>query len=79
MDGGNNDVRIIGVVALLIMVIVCAVGMDWEAKAQNFLVVTIFIAIVDYLVGTGIGPTSDEARAKGFVGFSSIFNCFRFM
>lgn len=34
IDNGVNDVRIIGAVALLVMCIVCAVGMDWESKAQ---------------------------------------------
>lgn len=34
IDGGNNDVRIIGCVALVIMIIICAVGMEWESKAQ---------------------------------------------
>lgn len=60
-----------GVPAILIMVIVCAVGMDWEAKAQNFLVITIVAAIIDYVVGTILGPTSNEEIAQGFVGFSS--------
>lgn len=60
-----------GVPAILIMVIVCAVGMDWEAKAQNFLVITIVAAIIDYVVGTILGPTSSEEIAQGFVGFSS--------
>lgn len=34
VDGGNNDVRIIGTVALLLMIMICAVGMEWESKAQ---------------------------------------------
>ncbi|XP_073989263.1 sodium potassium chloride cotransporter [Rhodnius prolixus] len=70
VDGGVNDTRIVGVVAILIMVIICAVGMEWESKAQNFLVVIILAAILNFLVGAVIGPTSDTARAKGFHGFS---------
>ena len=34
IDGGNNDVRIIGCVALIVMVLICAIGMEWESKAQ---------------------------------------------
>lgn len=32
IDGGVNDVRLVGIIAILIMIIICAVGMDWEAK-----------------------------------------------
>lgn len=69
IDNDVNDTRIIGSVALLVMVIICAVGMDWEAQAQNFLVVAIVVAIADFLIGTLIGPNEEE-MAKGFVGFS---------
>lgn len=62
-----------GIPAILLMVIICAVGMDWESKAQNFLVTTIFAAILVYIIGTLIGPTSDQERAEGFVGFSCKF------
>ncbi|XP_022836158.1 bumetanide-sensitive sodium-(potassium)-chloride cotransporter-like, partial [Spodoptera litura] len=34
IDGGLNDVRIVGAVALVVMCFICAVGMDWESKAQ---------------------------------------------
>lgn len=34
IDNGVNDVRIVGAVALVVMCIICAVGMDWESKAQ---------------------------------------------
>ncbi|CAB3385412.1 Hypothetical predicted protein [Cloeon dipterum] len=75
IDGGINDVRIIGMVALVIMIIICAVGMDWEVKAQNVLVVIISGAIVDFIVGTLRGPESDEEVAKGFPGLSlDLFN-----
>lgn len=73
IDNGVNDTRIVGSVALLVMVIICAVGMDWEAQAQNFLVVAIVVAIADFLIGTLIGPNEEE-MAKGFVGFSSKLN-----
>lgn len=71
MDGGVNDVRIVGTIAIIVMVIICAVGMEWEAKAQNFLIVTILIAIFNFLIGVIVGPTNDDQIAKGFTGFSS--------
>lgn len=34
IDNSVNDVRIVGTVALIVMCVICAVGMDWESKAQ---------------------------------------------
>lgn len=71
IDGGINDVRIVGVSAIFVMILICAVGMEWESKAQNFLIAIIVGAILDFLIGTIVGPLSDEQRSKGFMGFSS--------
>ncbi|CAH0588109.1 unnamed protein product [Chrysodeixis includens] len=71
IDGGLNDVRIVGAVALLVMCIICAVGMDWESKAQNFLIAIIVGAMVDFVVGTIMGPSSNQEIANGFVGLST--------
>ncbi|XP_028130937.1 bumetanide-sensitive sodium-(potassium)-chloride cotransporter isoform X2 [Diabrotica virgifera virgifera] len=71
VDGKVNDTRIIGTVATLVMILICAVGMEWESKAQNFLIAAIVGAMVDFIVGTIIGPTSDLQRAQGFVGFNT--------
>lgn len=65
IDGGVNDTRIIGTIAILVMVIICAVGMDWESKAQNFLVVVIVAAIINFIIGVLMGPKSLEDQAKG--------------
>ncbi|XP_063908850.1 bumetanide-sensitive sodium-(potassium)-chloride cotransporter isoform X1 [Zophobas morio] len=70
IDAGINDARIVGCIALVVMIMICAVGMEWESKAQNFLIVAIVAAMVDFVVGTIIGPTSDEQRAQGFTGFN---------
>lgn len=37
---------------------------------QNFLIVVIVVAIINYIVGALIGPSSDVERAKGFVGIN---------
>lgn len=34
IDNGPNDTRIVGAIALLVMCVICAVGMDWETKTQ---------------------------------------------
>lgn len=71
IDGGLNDTRVVGIVAIIIMIMICAIGMEWESKAQNFLIAIIVGAMVDFLVGTILGPTSDLQRAQGFVGFNA--------
>ncbi|XP_071450086.1 bumetanide-sensitive sodium-(potassium)-chloride cotransporter [Hetaerina americana] len=71
VDGGVNDVRIVGVVAIFIMVIICAIGMEWESKAQNLLVVIIVGAIIDFIGGAIRGPASDLDKARGFTGLSA--------
>lgn len=53
------------------MILICAVGMDWEAKAQNFLIAAILGAMIDFIVGTFMGPKSLQEQAKGFTGFNS--------
>ncbi|KAJ8718571.1 hypothetical protein PYW08_002808 [Mythimna loreyi] len=70
IDNGPHDTRIIGAIALLVMCIICAVGMDWETKTQNFLMVIIIAAIVNFVIGAAIGPTTDEKKARGFVGLN---------
>lgn len=36
---------------------------------QNFLIAIIVGAILDFIIGTAIGPTDDLERAQGFSGF----------
>uniref|UniRef100_A0A2C9GV90 Uncharacterized protein n=1 Tax=Anopheles dirus TaxID=7168 RepID=A0A2C9GV90_9DIPT len=71
VDGGVNDMRIVGTVTIVIMVVICAVGMDWETKAQNFLVIAIAVAIGGFILGVFLGPRTDADRGKGFTGLSS--------
>lgn len=70
IDGDVNDVRIIGTAALAIMIIICAVGMEWETKAQNFLVAIIVAAIFNFIIGAAMGTSEPIKEAQGFVGFS---------
>ncbi|KAH8407263.1 hypothetical protein KR222_011792 [Zaprionus bogoriensis] len=71
VDNGINDIRIVGTITLLLLILICCVGMEWETKAQNFLIVTIVLAIFNFLIGAAIGPRGDEDLiSKGFVGFS---------
>lgn len=71
VDGGVNDIRIVGAIALAVMIFICAVGMEWETKAQNFLLAIIVAAIFNFIIGSIMGPSTDEQKAQGFTGFSS--------
>lgn len=42
---------------------------------QNFLIVIIVVAILNYIIGSSFGPTKDEEIAQGFVGI----NCKMFL
>ncbi|CAB3372416.1 Hypothetical predicted protein [Cloeon dipterum] len=70
IDGGLHDVQIYGTIALLVMICICILGMDWEVKAQNVLVVIITAAVVDFVVGTILGPTDNIEVVQGFEGWS---------
>lgn len=35
IDGGVNDVRLVGVIAIFVMILICAVGMEWESKVTD--------------------------------------------
>jgi hypothetical protein len=38
LNGGTNDVRIIGIITNLILLVIALVGMSWEAKVYIFLI-----------------------------------------
>lgn len=71
LDNDLDFIRVVGVIAILIMVLICANGVEWAAKADNLLVALILIACVDFFVGTFLGPQNDPLLiAQGFNGFS---------
>ncbi|KAH8296601.1 hypothetical protein KR054_008494 [Drosophila jambulina] len=71
VDGGVQDVRIIGCVTILLLLIIVVVGMEWEAKAQIGLLIILLVAIADFVIGSFIGPKSDVELAKGFLGYNA--------
>jgi len=90
VDGDITDVRIVGSVTILLLLIIVVVGMEWEAKvrminfsifvhfhnfsmflqAQIGLLIILLAAIADFLIGSFIGPKSEEEKAKGFLGYN---------
>uniref|UniRef100_A0A1B0CV09 Uncharacterized protein n=2 Tax=Lutzomyia longipalpis TaxID=7200 RepID=A0A1B0CV09_LUTLO len=71
VDNGVHDVRIIGTITIIALLAIVVIGMEWEAKAQVGLLIILLVAIVDFLIGTFIGPKSEVEIAKGFVGYNA--------
>ncbi|XP_058454555.1 bumetanide-sensitive sodium-(potassium)-chloride cotransporter isoform X2 [Malaya genurostris] len=71
IDGDVQDIRIIGCITIVILLGIVVIGMEWEAKAQVVLLIILLVAIVDFLIGTLIGPKSDLDMARGFVGYNA--------
>uniref|UniRef100_T1IQU6 SLC12A transporter C-terminal domain-containing protein n=1 Tax=Strigamia maritima TaxID=126957 RepID=T1IQU6_STRMM len=69
VDADINDMRIIGCVTACVLICIIMIGMEWEQKAQVFLLVVLLVAITDVIVGSFL-PT-DEEKGWGFVGWSS--------
>uniref|UniRef100_W5L1V3 Solute carrier family 12 member 2 n=1 Tax=Astyanax mexicanus TaxID=7994 RepID=W5L1V3_ASTMX len=64
-----NDVRIVGTITVLILLGISVAGMEWEAKAQIFLLVILISAIFNYFIGTFIPLESKEKY--GFFGYDA--------
>ncbi|XP_034770356.1 solute carrier family 12 member 3-like [Acipenser ruthenus] len=65
-----NDIRIIGVITVVVLLGVCMAGMEWESKAQILFFVVILISFVNYFVGTVI-PANEEKQSKGFFNYKA--------
>uniref|UniRef100_A0A8D3DRP8 Solute carrier family 12 member 2 n=1 Tax=Scophthalmus maximus TaxID=52904 RepID=A0A8D3DRP8_SCOMX len=59
-----NDIRIIGTITVILLLGISVAGMEWEAKAQIFLLFVLITAIINYFIGTFI-----PVKAKESVGF----------
>jgi len=63
-----NDVRIIGSVTLVLILVLAFVGMDWVTRVQKGLLVLLVFSQLDFLAGSFI-PRSDAVYSKGFTGW----------
>ncbi|GBM78309.1 Bumetanide-sensitive sodium-(potassium)-chloride cotransporter [Araneus ventricosus] len=66
---GVNDIRVSGIICLLLMMSITGIGMAFENKTQMVLLVILLVAMMDYFVGACFPPT-DEQKAQGFMGWS---------
>ncbi|XP_072764865.1 bumetanide-sensitive sodium-(potassium)-chloride cotransporter [Anoplolepis gracilipes] len=70
VDCATTDIRIIGCITIVVLLIIVIIGLEWEAKAQVFLLIILLLAIADFMIGSFIGPKSEQERAKGFIGYN---------
>uniref|UniRef100_A0A4W5NJY4 Solute carrier family 12 member 2 n=1 Tax=Hucho hucho TaxID=62062 RepID=A0A4W5NJY4_9TELE len=64
-----NDIRIVGTITVILLLGISVAGMEWEAKAQIFLLVVLITAIFNYFIGSFIPLQSKESQ--GFFGYDS--------
>uniref|UniRef100_A0A7N9AY68 Solute carrier family 12 member 2 n=1 Tax=Mastacembelus armatus TaxID=205130 RepID=A0A7N9AY68_9TELE len=67
MTDQTNDIRIIGTITVILLLGISVAGMEWEAKAQIFLLVVLITAIVNFFIGTFIPVKLKEP--VGFFGY----------
>ncbi|KAF2355245.1 Amino acid permease/ SLC12A domain, partial [Trinorchestia longiramus] len=70
LDGGVNDIRAVGTVVLLTLMVLAIVGMDWVTRVQMGMFVLLVCSQLDVIIGSFIGPLDDESMARGFVGWN---------
>lgn len=64
-----------GCITIVLLLLIVMFGLEWEAKAQIGLLIILLLAIVDFMIGTIIGPKDDQERAKGFIGYNGNTYC----
>lgn len=65
----SNDIRIVGLITVVILLGITMIGLEWVVRAQMLLLIVLVISILNVLIGTFVGPQSDESRSRGFVGY----------
>lgn len=64
-----NDIRLIGCVTMVCILILAIVGLDWVNRVELGLLGLLLIAQLDFIIGSFLPPT-DVKKASGFVGYS---------
>nr|CAH0110929.1 unnamed protein product [Daphnia galeata] len=70
VDGGLNDIRIIGSITLVVLCCIVSIGMEWEAKAQLLFMGILIVALANFIVGSILGPSGVDELSKGMVGYN---------
>ncbi|XP_046677992.1 LOW QUALITY PROTEIN: bumetanide-sensitive sodium-(potassium)-chloride cotransporter-like [Homalodisca vitripennis] len=69
IDNSTNDIRLIGSVTLIGILVLAFVGMDWVTRTQMCLLVVLLFSQIDFVIGTILGPKNNVEIAKGFTGY----------
>ncbi len=70
LDGGTNDIRLVGLATALVLMGVCLIGTGFESRMQMGLLAILLVSLLNYIVGTLI-PPSEAKTAVGITGYSS--------
>ncbi|KAK9508116.1 hypothetical protein O3M35_007849 [Rhynocoris fuscipes] len=70
LDNGTNDIRVVGVVTLVGILVLAFVGMDWVTRTQMCLLMVLIASQIDFVIGSIVGPKTDLEEARGFVGYN---------
>ncbi|KAJ4451627.1 hypothetical protein ANN_03096, partial [Periplaneta americana] len=70
IDGDTNDIRVVGLITLIGILVLAIVGMDWVTRTQMCLLFVLIASQVDFVVGSFLGPQDDDEVSKGFVGYN---------
>ncbi|XP_067144436.1 solute carrier family 12 member 2-like isoform X2 [Centruroides vittatus] len=69
IDGGLNDIRIIGCCTVVFLLGIAIIGTEWESKAQVVLLIILLVSMFDFVIGSFIPPNTAQ-KAQGYVGWS---------
>ena len=65
----SNDIRIIGVITIVVLLGVVMIGLQLVVRIQIIFLIVVVISVLNIVIGTFIGPQTEESKAKGFVGY----------
>ena len=69
VDGGINDVRIMGSITLTVLLGIAIVGMEWITRVQKVLLVLLCFSQLDFVIGSFIDQDPLE-RAQVHLGWA---------
>lgn len=70
LENQYDAIRLVGVIAIFVMIVICGTGIEWESKAQNVLIFLIVLAMGDFIAGCFVGPQNPVEIHRGFRGLS---------
>merc|ERR1719391_1790769 len=75
----TNDIRLIGVITVICVLLLAIVGMDWVTRVQIVLLGLLVVSQFDFVIGSFFVYETNDAndeRAKGFLGWGEASRLF---